>query len=131
MTKGPEELHFRIAFCSTHTFAEQLSAILSKAKYEILIHNYAKRFSLHEKMKKMLFFPTKNTTYTWSCYKKNIFSKKIKQTIVYHKMNLFTVHCHRKIEQNLQNDFPETVMKVSLYSRILWRSLLKFLKITI
>ena len=130
MTKGPEELHFRIAFCSTHTFAEQLSAILSKAKYEILIHNSAKRFFLHEKMKKC-FSSRDKILLTRDLATKNIVSKKIKQTIVYHKMNLFTVHYHRKIEQNLQNDYPETVMKVSLYSRILGRSLLKFLKITI
>ena len=118
MTKGPEELHFRIAFCSTHTFTEQLSTILSKAKYEILIHNSAKRFFLHEKMKKC-FSSRDKILLTRDLATKNIVSKKIKQTIVYHKMNLFTVHCHRKIEQNLQNDFPETVMKVSLYSRIL------------
>ena len=130
MTKGPEELHFRIAFCSTHTFTEQLSTILSKAKYEILIHNSAKRFFLHEKMKKC-FSSRDKILLTRDLATKNIVSKKIKQTIVYHKMNLFTVHYHRKIEQNLQNDYPETVMKVSLYSRILGRSLLKFLKITI
>ena len=51
LTKGSEELHFRIAFCSTPTFAEYHPTIASKAKYDTVIHNSAS-FSSYELMKK-------------------------------------------------------------------------------
>ena len=50
-----EELHFRITFWGISTFAEYHRAIASKVKSEIAIHNSAKCFSSHEKMKKVLF----------------------------------------------------------------------------
>ena len=95
-----EELHFRIVFCSTPTFAEKLSMIASKAKYETAIHNSAKRFSSHEKMKNC-FSSHEKIQLIRNLATKTIFYKKIKQTIVTYKMKLFSVHCHRNIEENL------------------------------
>ena len=81
LTRGSEELHFSIAFCSASTFAEHHSTIVSEAKYETAIHNSLKCF-FHMKKRKNAFLPMKK-------YKMNIY-----------KMNPFSVHYHYEIEQN-------------------------------
>ena len=58
MTIGSEELHFRIAFCSTLTFAENDLTIASKTNYETAIHNSVEWFSSHEKMIRCFFQTT-------------------------------------------------------------------------
>ena len=63
LTRGSEDLNFRITFGITLTFAEHHPTITSKAKYETTIRNSAKGFSSYEKMKKKnAFFLMKSTT---------------------------------------------------------------------
>ena len=90
LTRGSEELHLRIAFCGTPTFAGHLPTIASKAKYKTAIHNSAKCFSSYEKMKKISNLATKT-----------LFNKKIKKTIISYKMNPILFYYYRKIEQKL------------------------------
>ena len=90
LTRGLEELHVRVVFCSTPTLAEHNSTIASKAKYETAIHNSAKCFSSHGKMQLIC-----------NLASKTLFNKKIKQTMVFHKMNRFSVYYHHKVKQKL------------------------------
>ena len=60
LSRDSEDLSFRIAFCSTPNFAEHHSTTASKVTYKTTIHNSAKCFSSHEKMKKC--FSTHKTT---------------------------------------------------------------------
>ena len=78
--------------------------IASKAKCETVTHNSVPLFfcelyfSLYEKMKKC-FFCHENIKLTLILATETLLNKKIKQIIVSYKMNYFSVHYHRKIEQ--------------------------------
>ena len=93
MTRGSEELHFRIVFCNTPTFAEHHGT-----KYDTAIQNSAKCFSSHEKMKKCF------SSHERIQLIPNLANKTLEETItlnkiVSYRMNPFSFHYHRKIEE--------------------------------
>ena len=119
LTRGSEELHFRTAFCITPVSAEHQPMIASILKYGTAIHNSTKCFTSHEKMKKC-FSSHEKIQPIRNLATKTLFNMKMKQTIVSYKMDSFSVHYHRKIEQkrytaNWQNFLKQKQNWASLY----------------
>ena len=81
LNRDSEKLHFRIAFCSTLTFAEHHSTITLEAKYETAIHNSPKCFFSHQEIK-TCFSSHKQIQLKRNLTTKILFNKKNKQTIV-------------------------------------------------
>ena len=80
-------------FCSKPTFAEHHPTIASKRKQEKAIHESAKLFSSHEKMKKC-FSSHEKIHFIRKLSTKTLFNKNIKYTIVSYEMKISSVHYH-------------------------------------
>ena len=110
LTRGSEELHFRIDFCSTPTFAEHHPTITSKAKYETAIHNCAKCLYSYEQRKKCFSFHEK-VHFTCNLSTQTLFNKKIKLTSLSIRWTLFQFNTIVKLSKSFTLPFEKISSK--------------------